>query len=324
MDKNNSTTGFDKNTGKDSLGFTRGYYSKSTKIGVIADIQYADIDDGSNFDQSETRRYRESLNCAKRAGKHFQNVGVDLVLQLGDIVDGKSGKNFKRDLLERIIPALKCTTKGNSEEEKEVPRIDIMGNHELYLAKRNEWKNLSNFFDISSNELRSYREICNDKWRVIFLDTYAVNVIEFLPDEIEGALEYPFKNRDQWPEKYRIGHEFLENNNLKALKGYSGKDELDWFKGVPIEKRKFVPFNGGLGKNQLKWLKNQLSEAYQKKQLVCLFGHIPITKNNCSSKCILWDSEELQLLLKENGQHTAAYIGKYLLMKPQKCRTSSC
>ena len=56
------------------------------------------------------------MKCAKRAGKHFQNIGVDLVLQLGDIVDGKSGKNYKRDLLERIIPALKCTTKRNFEE----------------------------------------------------------------------------------------------------------------------------------------------------------------------------------------------------------------
>ena len=39
-----------------------------------------------------------------------------------------------------------------------------------------------------------------------------------------------------------------------------------------------------------------------------MFGHIPLTKNIHSSKCILWDSEKLQNLLKENGQHTAAYI----------------
>lgn len=312
LDSNNST-GFDKDTKKDSLGFTRQYYSNSTKIGVIADIQYADVEDETNAWSGETRRFRESLKCAKRAGKHFQNVGVDLVLQMGDILDGKSGKDYKRYLFERILPALKCTkTKNNSEEEIEVPRIDIMGNHELYLAKRNEWKNLSNFFDVSSNELRSYREICNDKWRVIFLDTYAVNVVEFTPDEIQGALEYPFRYRDQWPEKYRIGHEFLEENNLQALKGYSGEQKIDWFKGVPTEKKKFVPFNGGLGEKQLKWLENQLSEAYQKKQLVCLFGHIPITKNNWSSKCILWDSEDLGKLLKESGQHTAAYFGKNL------------
>ena len=59
------------------------------------------------------------------------------------------------------------------------------------------------------------------KWRLIFLDTYAINVIEFLPEEISGALEYPFKNREKWPEKYRKGHEYLEANNkycLKALK----------------------------------------------------------------------------------------------------------
>ena len=56
-------------------------------------------------------RYRESLKCAQRAGKHFQAENVDLVLQLGDILDGKSGENVKRDLLERVLPALKCTTK---------------------------------------------------------------------------------------------------------------------------------------------------------------------------------------------------------------------
>ena len=56
---------------------------------------------------------------------------------------------------------------------------------------------------------------------MLFLDTYAINVIEFLPEEISGALEYPFKNREKWPEKYRKGHEYLEANNkycLKALK----------------------------------------------------------------------------------------------------------
>merc|ERR1739844_466904 len=82
----------------------------------------------------------------------------------------------------------------------------------------------------------------------------------------------------------------------------------DWFKGVPEEKHKFVPFNGALGHDQLEWIKNQLSEAESKKQLVCMFGHIPLTKNTHSSKCILWDSEDLQHLLKENGKHTVAYI----------------
>ena len=51
------------------------------------------------------------MKCAQRAGKHFQAENVDLILQLGDILDGKSGDNVKRDLLERVLPALKCTTK---------------------------------------------------------------------------------------------------------------------------------------------------------------------------------------------------------------------
>jgi len=204
MDKNDSkcNSGFDENTGKDLLGFTKEYYSKSTKIGIIADIQYADVEDGSNFDGSEIRRFRESLNCVKRAGKHFQNVGVDLVLQLGDILDGKSGQNYKRDLLEQIIPALKS-------------RIDIMGNHELYLARRNEWKNHLNFFDTSANELRSYREICKDKWRLIFLDTYAVNSIEFLPDEIKGAWNIHLKIKINGQKNIKERMNFLKKTICK-------------------------------------------------------------------------------------------------------------
>ena len=128
-------------------------------------------------------------------------------------------------------------------------------------------------------------------------------------------MEYPFKNQDQWPKKYRRAHELLETNNLQTLKGYSGTKRINWFEGVPVEKHKFVPFNGALGEDQLQWLENQLSEARQKKQLVCLFGHIPITKNDSSSKCILWDSEELGLLLKENGQHVAAYLGNKKALK---------
>jgi len=132
-------------------------------------------------------------------------------------------------------------------------------------------------------------------------------VIEFLPEEISGALEYPFKNREKWPEKYRKGHEYLEANNKYCLKALKDQGR-DWYEGVPEEKHKFVPFNGALGDGQLEWIKTQLSEAKSKKQLVCMFGHIPLTKNIHSSKCILWDSEKLQHLLKENGQHTAAYI----------------
>jgi len=60
---------------------------------------------------------------------------------------------------------------------------------------------------------------------VIFLDTYAVNVVEFTPDEIQGALEYPFKYRDQWPEKYRIGHEFLEAQHERRQQ--SDRDHCD-------------------------------------------------------------------------------------------------
>ena len=50
----------------------KSYLRKVTKIGIIADIQYCDEEDGTSFDGSETRRYREALNVTKRAAKAFE------------------------------------------------------------------------------------------------------------------------------------------------------------------------------------------------------------------------------------------------------------
>ena len=104
-----------------------------------------------------------------------------------------------------------------------------MGNHELYLAKRNEWKNLSNFFDTSSNELRSYREICNDKWRVIFLDTYAVNVIEFSPDEIQGSEN--MNDNEFLPRRYTDLTFEAESDSIHSAPNHESQD---FFRGFHL------------------------------------------------------------------------------------------
>ena len=58
------------------------------KIGVLADIQYAPIPDGYSF-AGVLRYYRHALDVAQHAAKHFETDGAEVVLNLGDIVDGK-------------------------------------------------------------------------------------------------------------------------------------------------------------------------------------------------------------------------------------------
>jgi hypothetical protein len=58
------------------------------KIGVLADIQYAPIPDGHSF-AGVLRYYRHSLEVARHAAQHFEQDGAEVVLNLGDIIDGK-------------------------------------------------------------------------------------------------------------------------------------------------------------------------------------------------------------------------------------------
>ena len=57
-------------------------------IGVIADIQYAPCQDGHSY-TGTPRFYRHALDVAKHAFGHFQERQVDLVINLGDTIDGK-------------------------------------------------------------------------------------------------------------------------------------------------------------------------------------------------------------------------------------------
>jgi len=59
------------------------------KFGIIADIQYADIDDGESF-MGVKRYYRHALQAATLAVEEWEQQGDDVlfVAQLGDIIDG--------------------------------------------------------------------------------------------------------------------------------------------------------------------------------------------------------------------------------------------
>ena len=59
------------------------------RLGLIADVQYADVPNTWNFAKTIQRCYRNSVVVLGRAVDWWANIGpVDFAINLGDIIDG--------------------------------------------------------------------------------------------------------------------------------------------------------------------------------------------------------------------------------------------
>jgi len=269
------------------------------KIGVIADIQYCDRDDGPNFDGTEFRRYRESLNVTTRAVKSFQAYDVGAIIQLGDAIDGHS-KDFLTDFNETLSPILdipsskvKCVDSKNHPQS--IPRFDVLGNHELYSCSRSNLHKIFDNYDQENDMLSYSREIADGKWRLIVLDSYAISVLGYNDGELS----------EQELKKLNYAKAILEHNNPNCLSQHSNGQV------TPKEKQRYDKFNGGLGQIQLKWLEKQLDDAWDKRQFVAIFSHIPISGfhgNEYLWNSLHWDADEILQLIKSKGSHVVACV----------------
>eukprot|EP00906_Rhabdomonas_costata_P035051 RCo049275 len=64
------------------------------RFGVIADVQYGDFDDASNFDGDELRSYRSSLQAVREAVRSWNALELNFVAQLGDLIDGQNAGSY--------------------------------------------------------------------------------------------------------------------------------------------------------------------------------------------------------------------------------------
>ncbi|XP_075949139.1 manganese-dependent ADP-ribose/CDP-alcohol diphosphatase isoform X2 [Anarhichas minor] len=99
-------------------------------FGVIADIQYADIDDGYNYTRTRRRYYRSSLQLLRNAQKSWSESAVkpEFILQLGDIIDGfNKGHDASDQALDTVLREF-------SSSRVEVHHV--WGNHEFYNFSR--------------------------------------------------------------------------------------------------------------------------------------------------------------------------------------------
>ena len=118
-------------------------------LGLVADVQYADIDDGASFDGSERRCYRRALEHAAAAGAAFRAARCRAALQVGDAIDGHNASAAKfgadgaagpqgRAALAAVLARLCGSGGAEGAAPSPLPLFHCVGNHELLNFSRAE------------------------------------------------------------------------------------------------------------------------------------------------------------------------------------------
>lgn len=145
-------------------------------IGIISDVQYANVDDATNHEKTKIRRYRKTEEFLKQAVSKFTKVpNLSFVLNLGDLIDGKCHK--QNESLKSLEKMFSCFDEGGFLNKT----IHTIGNHEYYNFNRDELRErlLYNIQSIEPNaDNLSYRVKIHDKINIIHIDTYDLTSIE--------------------------------------------------------------------------------------------------------------------------------------------------
>jgi len=262
-------------------------------FGVIADIQYAPIPDGTSYG-GQPRYYRHALTVARHAATHFQEENVSLVVNLGDIIDGKCQEieKHRREELDDYNPPNNGADPGHDAIDDVVTALSVYkgrilntyGNHELYNLNREDIGSKLNIPMHHSNEpdgeLVGYyfhSSPCNTV-RFVVLDSYDVAIMQRCPNSSikrQKAMKILAENNPNYPD---------QENSPEGMEG--------------VQKR-FVAFNGAVDEPQMDWLRSTLEEAKSEGQKAIILSHQPILPDSSSPVCLIWNYDEVLAILRE-------------------------
>ncbi|CAC5393574.1 ADPRM [Mytilus coruscus] len=240
------------------------------RFGVVADLQYANIEDGYNWNGTRKRYYRSSLSLLQKAMKDWKQNDVKFILQLGDLIDGFCKRTEEPiNCLNRILDIF---------DEEQWPVLNVVGNHELYNFKKESLYKSRLFRNLPSSNTAYYTLSPYQGLKVCVLNTYEVSVL----GEVEGSTHY------------NTAQSVLEERN-------PNKDKDDT-SGLESDDRRFVDFNGAVSKEQLEWLRKELMLATEQKENVIVIGHNPVYLPAANSGSSLsWNYSEILQILSENS-----------------------
>ena len=129
--------------------------------------------------------------------------------------------------------------------------------------------------------------------RMVILDGYEVSCIEGLTaGKTDEAKEYMLKH----------------NPNDTNTFG------VEWSKGLEGINKRFMPYNGKIGDQQMAWLKDTLTQCQSERESVIILTHIPIHPSAADNLCLLWNYQVYFLF--------RMYFHKIKNVNTRKCWTS--
>lgn len=250
-------------------------------FGVISDIQYADLDDGSNFARTRTRYYRSSLQLLRKALEHWSESAVppSFVLQLGDIIDGfNAPRGASRSALDTVLREFRS---GIVDEVHHV-----WGNHEFYNFTRGELlsSELNSMLHVKrqlgesgpGGDIYAYSFSPQPGFTFIVLDSYDVSLL--------GLQE----SSEQYQTALRLIHMYNNHQDLNSPPPPSESEPLV---------QRYTKFNGGFSQEQLDWLDSVLSSADDKQEKVTIVSHLPVHPDSTDPVCLAWNHRAVLRLL---------------------------
>jgi manganese-dependent ADP-ribose/CDP-alcohol diphosphatase len=256
----------------------------AVRLGLIADVQYADADDGLAWNHVE-RHYRGALAQLRRAVDWWNaRDELALVANLGDSIDSLCKARGQSEA------AMRAVMSEFARLEAPVRALHCVGNHELVnfpdrtqLRARLRSDATAPSLEPAAEELTSYYAVAvpapsasAPAVRVLVLDPYQLTMLTPADGEEREA-----------------ARAILRAHNPNDMDRGDG-----WFEGVASDKRHFIPVNGALGGEQLAWLRAQLAEALTADERVLVLSHIPLHPAASDGAGLPWDYEEALLALR--------------------------
>ncbi|CAN6447319.1 unnamed protein product [Victoria cruziana] len=234
----------------------------SFSFGVITDVQYADIPNGRSF-LGVPRYYRHSIEVLRRAVNKWNHHGnLKFAIHFGDIVDGFCPKEDSRKAITKLVHEF---------EKFEGPVYHMLGNHCLYNLPRDD---LISLLKMPACHGHAHYEFSpTPEYRFVVLDAYDISAIG-------------------WPKDHP--------NTLKAFEILNAKNpnvEKNSPTGLAGLDRRYLMFNGAVGKPQLEWLDSVLRDATRLKQKVIVCCHLPLHPGAASAEALLWNYDEVMCII---------------------------
>ncbi len=287
------------------------------------------------------RSYRGSLAVLERAAKAWRVQPHSFILQLGDIIDGQNSGKYGQGLSKfspsgcqsdiALHDVLSVFSKYGWSSDK---IYSAVGNHEFYcwpdrsaLASKIPQICASTSGD-GSAEVQFFQSFSPAAgWRVIILDAYDVSII----------------GRNPHSSEFKEAIDLLRSKNPNILAdGSATANFLTNLCACPFiicccsllscslvcstgSSRRFVPYNGAIGRGQLDWLQGSPSCAAFPKfyslaatldkccadgESIIICSHVPILPASAIPSCMLWNFEDVLDLIHKHNSSCASGPGR--------------